>query len=174
MKPEDFLYEKDDKLYYRDALGKIKKVPKNKFSEGEIVRTKSNHCSPNRFTRIIQPNYTEERGWIYGENYINLQGMGGGSGFYTNEDNFTKLSRPEDLLFAKRIYLKENINKLNIELKSNESELEKITYALDISIPNHNKYTDDCKKCFTMFSGFDGGDPNRDLCKSCLEKERES
>lgn len=173
FKLEDFLYEESSNLYYRNDKGQISKCPKNKFFDGEIVRTNESHYSPNDFVMVIEPYYDlNNETWRYGKRFISLQGRSGGSSFSTNEDEFVKLSRTDDILMAERIYLKEEIAKAENHLSVMKENLSKIEYSCSVSVKDYSKVTHSCKKCFTYFEGFNGGDPNKDLCTNCLNEKK--
>lgn len=165
MELNDFLYEKDGFLYYRDKMGHFKKAPKNKFKHKQFVKRKHD------IVRLVDPSYNEQRGWYYGINYIDLQGQGGGASFSWNESDFKEITNPIEILMVSKIEMNEKIKKLDVELEVMQNNLSKIIYSLDISFPKHNHVKHICKSCESFFIGFeDGGNPNMDLCKNCLKE----
>lgn len=168
MKPTEALYQQDGKYYFRNEKGQINTIVVNKFNDKEIVKATKKHHSKTTFVMLIDPIYIESRGWVYGMNYIDRQGNRGGSSFAWREDEFEKIDNPRDILYSKRLYLKEQILDHKNQLKQYESELEKIEYTLSISVPEWNLMVKDCKECGKLFHGHGkGGDYNRDLCCDC-------
>ena len=164
----NYLYEETDFLYFRNKKGQIDKHPKPKFKDNEIVTTTGKHYSIKNITRLKNPSFTENRGWVYVENFINIQGYGGGSGMWNNQDMYEKITDPKFLMIAKRIELKESILNEKNKLKSLESDLIKLEFTMDLVVENYKTATHSCKKCGILFKNFEGGDPNRDLCEKCL------
>lgn len=120
----------DDHIFARNSQGEFCKIPKNKFPEGEIVQTTPTYYSPKSFTRLITPTYTENRGWVYGENYIDREGRQGGCGYSFEEEHFLPLSDGKDILLAKRLQAIWRKQDAEILFKRAESEIEKIDYCL--------------------------------------------
>lgn len=168
MKPFESLYRQENKYYFRNDKGQISAIPVNKFEHNEIVRTSKKHYYEATFVMLIEPTYTEERGWVYGTKFINRQGVGSGCSFAHEEDNFEKLDNARDILYANRYYAKATINKLKKELEQKQIELDKIEYCLSISVPEWDKIERDCRECGKLFHTHGkGGNYNRDLCIEC-------
>lgn len=110
----------------------IKNVKSPLFNDGEIVSTSSKHFSQKGLTRLLSPSYTDNRGWVYTENYINENGIPGGCGAWFEEELFKKIEDLGTRLLAKRIELNIEIQRLNNDIKIMNSELSKIEYALKI------------------------------------------
>lgn len=168
MKPFQALYKQDGKYYFRNDKGQITAIPVNKFEHNEVVKGSKKHYSKKTFVMLIEPVYTETRGWVYGTQFIDRQGGGSGCSFAYEEDNFEKLDNARDILYANRYYAKATINKLKKELEQKQVELEKIEYCLSISVPEWDKIERDCHKCGKLFHTHGkGGNYNRDLCVEC-------
>ena len=166
-----YLYQENGFLYFRNNKGQINKHPKPKFKDNEIVTTTEKHYSIKNITRLKKPSFTENRGWVYIENFINIQGSGGGSGMWNKQDDYKKITDPKFLMIAKRIELKESILKAKNRIKTLESNLDKLEFTMDLVIKDYRTATHSCKKCGNLFKGFEGGDPNKDLCTECLSKK---
>ena len=110
----------------------IKNVNPPFFYDGEIVRTSSKHFSQKKLTRVLSPSYTDNRGWVYTENYINERGVSGGYGSWFEEELFEKIEDLETKLLAKKIELNTKIQHLNNDVKIMNKKKKKIEYALEI------------------------------------------
>lgn len=161
------LYKKDGFVYFRKDNGRFLKVKKNRFEHGEIVSTSDKHYSKEGITVVLEPKYTEKRGWVYREQYIDLQGSGGGTGWWNNEDLYTKISSPIVKIFAKRINLKREINALENELKNRKIDLEKIDFSLSESVVDFDKVERVCNKCGALFIR-NSTNVNSELCDDCF------
>jgi hypothetical protein len=113
-----------------------KLIPKPKFTHNQIVKTSKTHYSQKEFTRLITPVYTDKRGWIYGETYMNIYGQGGGSSHWNDEHDYEELTDPILKLYAKHIELTECIGAHKSMVKQHEEMLSKIEYSLTIINPN--------------------------------------
>jgi len=165
-----YLYEENGFLYFRNEKGRIDKHPKNKFSDGEIVAL-NEHYSKKGITRLKEPSYTKNRGWVYVENYMDIQGLGNGCGMWNNEERYDNITDPKFVMIAKRIEIKEDILKTKKKLKSLEADLHKLEFAMTLSVKNYDTATHACVICGQLFEGFKGGDPNKDKCTKCLSNE---
>jgi hypothetical protein len=170
IKDGKFLYKENGKVYFRDSKGKIRCIPENKFSNGQIVKTSDKHYSKKTFTEVINPNYVESRGWIYGEQYIDRQDSGGGISFWNNEDLYENITDPIDVLFSERLILKRKIKTLKSELSQCESSLEKIEFTFAIAVPGYNKVVKKCHTCGKLCSR-DQADLNRSICLDCRDNK---
>lgn len=131
-KDGEIIKVESDHIFARNSQGEFCKIPKNKFSNGEIVQTTAAYYSPKSFTRLVSPTYTENRGWVYGENYIDREGGQGGCGYFFEEEHFLPLTDGKDILLAKRLQTLWRKKDLQIELNRAESDLEKINYCLGL------------------------------------------
>lgn len=114
---------------------KIVELPK--FKHNEVVKTSSRHFSQKDYTRVTDPRYTDERGWIYGENYINIDTFtGSGQGFWNDEWQYEKFDDLEMKLKAKLFELNDEISKLNYEISIKKKEIDKVNYALSLKNDN--------------------------------------
>jgi hypothetical protein len=137
IKLDGFLYEENGSYYIRNDQGQIEKIAKNKFNHNQIVQTAQGHFSGKSFTRLLNPMFTKNRGWVYTENYITRNQNSGGCGCCFEENMYEKLIDPADILFAERIYLKEQIDTLKGKLSQCERSLGMIEYALSLSVPDY-------------------------------------
>lgn len=166
------LYESNNSFIARDEKGRMVKIPKNKFADGEIVTTSQKHYSQAELTKLTQPRYTENRGWVYSQNYISLQGFKGGNSFAHDEDNFDKVEDPILKLYAERLILKELISKHENELKIAKENLIKIEYALSVSVGNWDKIEKKCK-CGKLFVK-NSYNVNFDVCDECYSERQKN
>jgi len=148
----DILYSEGNNVYARNAKGQITKLPKNKFEEGEYVVTSTKHHSPNDFTRLVHPSYALMRGWVYGQEYVSLQGRCGGSSFAWDEDEFEKITDPIVRLYAERLRLNDVISKCESTIADSKKRLGNIEYSLSISIPDWDKIERVCSACGGVFT----------------------
>lgn len=125
----------DDNIQAINSKGELCEIPPPKFRHKQIVKTTDTYFSPKSFTRLLRPTYTENRGWVYGEGYINRDGTGGGSGWSFNEDSFLPLTDARDILIAKRIEIKERLAEISYQSKVLTEELSKVEYAINITQP---------------------------------------
>ena len=167
-----YLYGNSDCYYIRDEKGKIKKIPLNKFSHNQIVTTTEKHFSKESFTRLQYPVYTDNRGWVYTENYIDRHGSGGGCGSSFNEDLYTEITDPLDILFAERLYGMLKIQELKRDLKMQEGKLSKVVFAMDIVYPEWNNVINKCKVCGELYNKSNEGNVNIRICKDCYNKTK--
>lgn len=123
----------NDKLMALNTKGELCEIPFPKFKHKQIVKTTKEYFSPKSFTRLLSPSYTENRGWVYGENYIDRAGNPGGSGWSFDESGFLPLDDARDILVAKRIELVDRLNELKNETRLVTEELAKLKYAIDIT-----------------------------------------
>jgi hypothetical protein len=131
----EILSWQEDHILARNSKGEYCKIPHPKFHDRQFVKTRDGFYSPADFTRVLHPTYTETRGWVYGQQYINRDGIGGGSGWSWDEADFLPLKDPRDILIARRISILEDSRDLELHLKRNQAELEKIHYALELTQP---------------------------------------
>lgn len=131
-KDGDIIKIEGDHIFARNSQGEFCKIPKNKFEDGEIVQTTTTYYSPKSFTRLVSPMFTEDRGWVYGENYIDRDGQQGGAGYFFEEVHFMPLTDGKDILLAKRLQAIWRKNDAAILLNRAESEIEKIDYCLSL------------------------------------------
>lgn len=111
----------------------LKIVAMPKFKHNEVVKTSERHYSQKDYTRVIQPTYTDERGWIYGESFINIDtGTSGGMGFWNDEYMYEKFTNLEMKIKAKLFELKDEISVLKNEINNKQREVEKLEYALRV------------------------------------------
>ena len=163
------LYETKDHVIARDGKGRLTKITKNKFNDGEVVQLSENHYSGRGITIVKTPTYTKERGWIYGENFIDLQGGGGGSCFWNNEELFKKIDNSILKLYAERIRLKRTIEEHKRQLKIDSEQLEKIEYSLSISVDDFDKVEKVCRICEAIFIR-NTTNINSNHCDNCENK----
>ena len=161
----EILYSNGDSLIIRNNKGKMQKIPKNKFEKGEIVMKGDKHYSKDGIVRLLDPTWTDTRGWIYGENYIDLHGSGGGCRYSTNEDCLKKIDIPAVRLYAKRINLNTEIANLEKLLKDKKIELEKVEYGLSISVDKWKDMKKVCR-CGNLFIR-NSKNINWDHCDKC-------
>ena len=148
----------------RDKKGRF--IPnKAAFRDGEVVTTTPKHFSPKDITIVSNPSYTENRGWVYTENYVDLQNCRGGCGSSFEENLYRKITNPTLRLFAARIKLKTDIATYERKLRNDLETLKKIEYALFISVGNWDKVKKMCK-CGTFFIR-NSQNPNAAICDSC-------
>ncbi len=167
----EFLYEENGFYYIRSEKGTIEKIVKNRFKHNEIVKTTNTHYSEKTFTRVIDPSYVESRGWIYGESYISRNGRCGGTGFWNNEDHYTNITDPGDILYAERFMLKEELLSLKAELKNKEERYSKVQFALDLTVPNYKGVIDRCRECGEYYDENNKGDVNIKICMDCKKNK---
>lgn len=122
-------------LVYNRERKEEKIISYPKFKHGEIVKTSSKHYSPKDFTQLLSPSWTDNRGWVYGENYLDIYGNGGGSGYWIEEELFEPLSDPLLKLYAERIKIIEFIQQHETMVKQRRDFLDKIMFSLDIVAP---------------------------------------
>ena len=110
--------------------GKFKRVTLPEFKHKQIVRTSPKHFSQTDFTMVLEPSWTEKRGWVYGERYIDRDSTSGGSGYWQEEDKYEFLENPLDILIAKRLSLKDEKKSHESWIKIIDSELQHLNYAI--------------------------------------------
>ena len=111
----------------------LKIVEMPKFKHNEVVKTSARHYSQKDYTRVLQPSYTDERGWIYGESFINIDtNTGGGMSFWNDEYMYEKFTDLEMKIKAKLFELKSEISVLKNEINAKQREVEKLEYALNV------------------------------------------
>ncbi|KKL65139.1 hypothetical protein LCGC14_2158020, partial [marine sediment metagenome] len=69
-KGTQILFKTETSCTIRLKNGRFKKVPLPKFKHEQIVQTSLKHYSQKDFTMVLEPTFTENRGWVYGEQYI--------------------------------------------------------------------------------------------------------
>ncbi len=124
------LYETKDKVILRGKEGKMKSVIKPRFADNQFVKTSPKHYSQESFTQVQTPNWTDNRGWVYGQSYIKRDGDRGGSGWWNNEDLFEELTDARDILIAEKLTREEKLSLLRTQVKQLEAELIKINFSL--------------------------------------------
>jgi len=132
----EILQLKEGVLIAKNTKGEMCEIPLPKFRHRQIVQTAPDYFSPKSFTRLLDPTYVEERGWVYGENYIDRHGHGGGCGYSFDEKSFLPLEDARDILIAKRIELNEKLATLRHETKLAEAELAKVEYGIELTATN--------------------------------------
>ena len=162
----ELLYEAEGNIIARNEKGQLTKIPKNKFNDGEIVTTSKRHFSEKALGILTKPTYTENRGWVYIENYIDLQGSGGGCGSWFEEELYEKIDDPILKLFAERIRLRKHMETLKCQLKNDSEQLEKIRYSLSISVDYFNEVKRACNKCSSVFIK-NAKNINSNICDDC-------
>ena len=125
-------FRSDTTCCVRLKNGRFKKVALPKFYHRQFVRTSPKHYSQKSFTMVLQPTWTETRRWVYGERYIDRQGIGGGTGFWSNEDLYEPLSNPIDILIAKKLSMQDEKKEHELKIKTINKEIEHIDYALKL------------------------------------------
>lgn len=168
-----FLYEEDGSYFRRNEKGQIEKIPINRFHHGQIVKTAQGHYSPKEFVRLIDPTWVDGKGWWYGENFIDMQGSGGGVCYSNPEELFTELLAPDAILFAERVYLKEMISLLGQQLKVATESLGKIEFALKIAVPDFESKRTKCIDCAIPITR-NSSNCNIDKCDNCYPAKEES
>jgi hypothetical protein len=160
------LYTENGFDYCRNKKGQLVKVVSPKFSKEEIVADTKDMG----IIRIKDMYYNEiEKQWYYEIQYLNLQNSSGGGSFYHDEGRFTKIHDPKLILMVQRIYHNRAITELKLSLLQQEEQLEKIEYALNLSVRDYKHVTHICTKCKSFFKGdFKEGNPNLSLCKNHL------
>lgn len=161
--------EEDGEMITRNKKGKFMSIPDPVFSDGEIVTTSDKHYSPKALTILTKPTYSENRGWVYIENYVDLQHNRGGAGMWNNEDLYKKIADPVLKLYAERIKLKTEIKDCELGLKIKRKSLEDIEYALSIAVDNWDKVKKICK-CGKLFIR-NSDNINLDICDDCYTTE---
>lgn len=129
----EILAIKEDGILAKNAKGEYCTIPLPKFRHKQFVKTTDTYFSPKSFTRLVSPCYTETRGWVYGENYVDRTGMFGGTGWSFDEDGFLPLTDARDILIAKRIEIKEELSELTHKTKLLNDELAKVEYAIQLT-----------------------------------------
>lgn len=131
-----FIEENENGYLVYDRKSKEEKtIPAPKFKHGEIVKTTTKHYSPKDFTQLISPAWTDNRGWVYGESYINIYGHKGGSGYWHEEDLYEPLTDPLLKLYAERLKHIEFIQTHETLVSQRKDFLNKIMFSLDIIAP---------------------------------------
>lgn len=111
--------------------GEIKKVDLPKFKNNEVVKTSIKHYSQKEFTLLINRTYTDERGWIYGESYINIEkNTSVGCGYWNDEWMYEEITDLENKIKAKIFELKDEIAKHKTEIKNKEKEIDALMYVV--------------------------------------------
>lgn len=128
----DILYKnKDGTVCIRDEKGKFLSVPSPPFYNEQIVKTSPKHYSQNSFTMVLEPTWTETRGWVYGERYINRKNLqSGGTGWWNNADLYEPLDNPTDILIAERHQLERRKQEQERSIKQINIKLAHIKFAL--------------------------------------------
>lgn len=155
----------------RNIHGQFVKAPGPRFADGEFVTTSAKHYSSHNIVMLSDPTYNKTRGWIYVQNFANLQAVGGGCSFWENEDSFEPINNPVVKLYAERIKLKKEIQKHEQLLKQKKEELTKIEYALFVSVPEWDKVKKACK-CGHLFI-CNSHNVNADMCDDCYQNQME-
>lgn len=161
------LYKENGFCYIRKDNGQLGKIPSNKFEDGEIVMITEKHYSKEQRLSILEkPSYTENRGWVYTEHFINLQGDGSGCGCWNNEDHYKKINNPILKLYAERIRLINEINLLKQQLETKENAFNMIEFALSKTSDQWYKIEKICSKCNSLFIK-NTTNVNLDICDDC-------
>ena len=165
--PGKFLYEEDGYYFIRKEDEEILKIPVNKFYHGQIVKSSTLHHSVNEFVTLTDPSYSEQyKYWCYGQSYRDMNGRCGGGSYSWKEDEFTELTDVDSKLFAERLYLLDDILNYESALKLAKDKLDKIEYALSISVENYTSIRTKCEKCKTPMSR-NKTNCNIDKCDNC-------
>lgn len=123
-------YTEDGKAVLELEDGELLKINPPKFRNREVVSTTNKHYSQKELTRVLNPQYTENRGWVYVENYLDKNGRSGGCGMWIEEDLFQKPETLELRLKARKIEISEEISQLELNVKNRKTELSNIEFAL--------------------------------------------
>lgn len=165
--PGKYLYEENGDYYFRNEQGLVDKVEVNRYYHGQIVKASEKHHSKTQFIKVIDPSYSGQyKKWFYGVAYISMNGMGGGCSYSWPEDEFTELVDADAILYAERLYLKEEIQALQNRLKEANSSLEKIEYALSLSVKNWESMRTKCVNCGAPMAR-NKTNCNIDKCDAC-------
>lgn len=122
---------KSGNICIRDDKGKFRSVSSPPFQHEQIVKTSPKHYSQSSFTMVLEPTWTETRGWVYGERYISRNNLNsGGSGFWNNADFYELLDNPTDILLAEEYQLKKRKQEQERSIKQINMKLSHITFAL--------------------------------------------
>lgn len=165
--PGKYLYQEKDDYYFRNKKGQIEKVEANRYHHGQIVKASDKHHSNTQFIKLIDPSYSDQyKKWFYGVAYTSMNGSSGGCSYSWPEDDFTELKDADAILYAERLYLKEEIQLLENRLKESRNNLEKIEYALSLSVNNWEAIRTKCEKCGSPITR-NKTNCNIDKCDSC-------
>ena len=157
-------------IVIRDKEGKFKSVPEAKFYDGEVVSASEKHYSQKALCRLRTPTYNKIRGWLYIEDFMDLQNESmRGSSFWNNESMYETITDPILKLYANRIKLKSGIIKHESVLKQKREELGKIEYALSLAVEDWDKVKKKCK-CGKLFIR-NSKNINSDICDICDNQE---
>ena len=128
----DILYtNKNGTVCIRNKEGKFLSVPSPPFRDEQIVKTAPKHYSQKSFTMVLEPTWSETRGWIYGEQYINRRNLNsGGTGWWSNADLYEPLDNPTDILLAEIRQLEERRKDQEHSIKQINIKLSHLNYAL--------------------------------------------
>lgn len=168
--PGKFLYEEKGDYYIRNKQGQIEKIETNRFRHGQIVKASDLHHSKTQFIMVVDPSYSDQyKKWVYGVNYITMNGMGGGASYSWPEENFTELTDSDAILFAERLYLNNEIRDHENRLKQAKDKLSKIEYSLSISVKNYESIRTKCEQCGTPMN-INKTNCNIDKCDTCYSE----
>ena len=124
---------KNGNVCIRGKDGRFFSVKPPAFKHCQIVTTSTKHYSKNSFTMVLEPTWSEVRGWIYGQRFIERDNIsGGGEGWWNEEDRFEPLSDPNDILLAEKLQLEKRKEEAADEIKYIDKKLTHLKYALSL------------------------------------------
>ena len=124
---------KSGNVCIRDKEGRFRSVKSPAFKHRQIVTTSAKHYSKEAFTMVLEPTWSEVRGWIYGQSFIRRDNIsGGGQSWWNEEDRFEPLSDPNDILLAEKLQLEKRKQEAVDEIKYIDKKLTHLKYALSL------------------------------------------
>ena len=118
----------------RDAAGKFKKVKPPKFFSGQFVRTNGTHFSQKELTQVLEPTWTETRGWVYIEAFCHIEDgkiiVSGGRGMWNDEDLYKSLTNSKLKLLAELYHREKEISEIEHRKNILAEEVEKISFTI--------------------------------------------
>jgi hypothetical protein len=125
--------EGDDRmLVYWIETNTLITIPKPKFIYGQFVQTSNKHYSQKSFTRLLDQSYTDTRGWVYVENYVDRDGRGGGCGMWNDEFQYSPLTDPLDILIAEKLTALSEVTDLKVKIKDLEHKINMLETSIGI------------------------------------------
>ena len=81
---------------------------------------------------VVEPTWSDVRGWIYGQRYIKRDGREHGSGFWNNEEQFEILTNPIDIIDAQLFYRRKELEKVKQKMNQLEKEINRIVFTKNL------------------------------------------
>lgn len=108
---------------------------KPKFFDGEIVKTSPKHYSQKRFTMLRSPTWTENRGWVYEEIFVEFipetgKFSGSGSSFWNDEFLYEPITLPTEKMLVEKFYRLDKILKLEKQIQDLKDEVVSIDFSI--------------------------------------------